>query len=78
MKLGLILWIFKSPGVQSARIQGPAHENQGRQVYFQQIEGFLRKTTTRRGIGLPQPLDLKPTAEIRYAAEGTRVRAGEC
>jgi hypothetical protein len=47
-------------------------ENQGRRVYFQQTKGFLRKTPTRRGIGLPQLSDLKPTAEIRSAAEGAR------
>jgi hypothetical protein len=68
--------IYKSR-VKSARLQGPAHENQGRQVYFSQTEGFLRKTTTRRGIGLPQPSDLKPTTEIRFAAEGAHARAGE-
>jgi hypothetical protein len=27
--------------------------------------GFLSKTAMRRGIGLPQPLDQKPMAEIR-------------
>jgi hypothetical protein len=64
--------------VQSARIQGPARENQGWQVYSKQTEGFLRKTTTRRGIGLPQPSDLKPTAKIRYAVEGARAWASEC
>jgi hypothetical protein len=47
-------------------------ENQGQRVYFQQTEGFLRKPTTRRGIGLPQPLDLKSMAEIRSATEGAR------
>jgi hypothetical protein len=35
--------------------------------------GFLSKTTTRRGIGLPQPLDRKPTAKIRSRGRG---RAG--
>jgi hypothetical protein len=35
--------------------------------------GFLSKTATRRGIGLPQPLDQKPSAEIRSHG---RARAG--
>jgi hypothetical protein len=55
--------------VQSARLQGPARENQGRWVDSQQTEGFLRKTTTRRGTRSTQPSDLKPTTEIRSAGE---------
>jgi hypothetical protein len=51
-------------------------ENQGRQVDSLQIEGFLRKNTTRRGIGSSQLLDLKPTAEIRSAGERTDAGAG--
>jgi hypothetical protein len=50
-------------------------ENQGRRVDSKQTEGLLRKTTTRRGIRLPQPSDLKPTTEIRSAAKGARGRA---
>jgi hypothetical protein len=34
----------------SARLQGPTRENQGRRVYFQQTEGLFKKTTARRGI----------------------------
>jgi hypothetical protein len=42
--------IYKSR-VQSARIQGPARENQGRWVDSKQTEGLFNKTITRRGIG---------------------------
>jgi hypothetical protein len=49
-------------------------ENQGRRVDSKQTEGLLRKTSMRRGIGLPQPSDLKPTAEIRSATEGASGR----
>jgi hypothetical protein len=51
------------------------HENQGQRVDSKQTEGLFNKTTARRGIGRSQPLDQKPTAEIRSAAEGAR--AGE-
>jgi hypothetical protein len=43
--------------VQSARLQGPARENQGRQVDSEQTEGLFNKTTARRGIGRFKPLD---------------------
>jgi hypothetical protein len=60
------------PRVQSARLQGPARENQGQRFDSQQTESFLRKTTTRRGTRSTRPLDLKPTTEIRSTGEGTR------
>ena len=63
---------------KSARIQGPARENQGWQVDSEQTGGLFNKTTARRGIGRFQPLDRKPTAEIRSTAESARARAGEC
>jgi hypothetical protein len=61
--------------VQSARLHGPARENQGQRVNSQQTEDFLRKTTARRGTGSTQPSYLKPTAEIRSTGEGACGRA---
>jgi hypothetical protein len=49
--------IKKKSRVQSARLQGPMRENEGRQVVFRETEGLLSKKTTRRGIGSPQPSD---------------------
>jgi hypothetical protein len=62
--------IIKKPRVQSARLQGPARENQGWWVDSKQPKGLFNKITARRGIGSAQPLDLKSTAEIRSAGEG--------
>ena len=42
--------IYKSR-VQSARLQGPTRENQGRRVDSKQTEDLFSKTTARRGIG---------------------------
>jgi hypothetical protein len=50
---------------QSARLQGPARENQGQRVDFKQTGGFFNNFTTIRGIGLSKPLDLRSTTENR-------------
>jgi hypothetical protein len=50
MKLGLILRIFKSLGLNLQEYRG-MRENQGQQIYFQQTEGLFNKTATRKGIG---------------------------
>jgi hypothetical protein len=66
---------IKKSRVHSARLQGPTRENQGRWVDSKQTEGLFIKTAARRGIGRFKPLDQKPMAEIRSAAEGARGRA---
>jgi hypothetical protein len=53
-------------------LQGSTRENQGRQVDSEQTEGLFNKTAARKGIGRFKPLDQKPTAEVRSAAEGAR------
>ena len=63
MKLGLNLWLNKSTGGYSKETRDLCAKT--KRVDFLKPRGFLSKTTTRRGIGLPQPLDQEPTAEIR-------------
>jgi hypothetical protein len=63
------------PRVLSARLQGPARENQGRRVGSYKDEGFFSKFTARRGTGLYQPSDLPSTARIRSERERARGRA---
>jgi hypothetical protein len=62
--------------VQSARSQGPTCENQGRWVNFKQTEGLFNNFTTRRGIMLSRPSDLRSTDENRSAGERADADAG--
>jgi hypothetical protein len=60
--------------VLSAKLQGSAHETEGRWVESQKDEGFFNKKTTRRGIGFRQSFGPRSMDEIRSAGE--RVGAG--
>jgi hypothetical protein len=61
---------------QSARLQGFARENQGWQVDFKQTGGLFKNFTTRRGIGLSRPSNLRSIAENRTAGERADTGAG--
>jgi hypothetical protein len=75
MKIGLIMWLFKSLGFNLQDYRGLRAKTRDGGLILNKLRVSLTKSTERRGIGSAQPLDVKSTAEIRSA--GKNARTGE-